>query len=65
MRDSYEWIDAVSLREVLLDELKDLHAPQITMTPVYLSPDRRKINELMEVSELHNAFESIVCHNEL
>jgi hypothetical protein len=65
VRDRCEWIDAVSLGEMLPNKPQDLHAPQITMTPVYLGPDRRKVNELMEMSELHNAFESIVCHDEL
>ncbi len=65
MRGGGELIDAVSIGDMLLNKPEDLCAPQVTVTPVHLGPDRRKIGELIEVSQLHKAFKNVVRQNEL
>ena len=55
----------VSQRSVLVDDFKNLRAPQIGIVPVYLGLDRRKIDELIVMRQPHNVFKNVVRHDEL
>ena len=55
----------VGQRSVLVDDFKNLRAPQIVIAPVYLGLDQRKIGELIVMRQPHNAFKNVVRHDEL
>ena len=55
----------VGQRSMLVDDFKNLRALQIVIAPVYLGLDRHKIGKLIVMRQPHNAFENVVCHDEL